>query len=92
MTAIATGTLEALFWLDTAIDRARSGADALAGTVLSSASFCLEEVKVVTSVDFLGPEDDELFIVSNSELCLTHGPQLLNGLGFALFHHLRVIN
>ena len=48
MTAIATGTLEALFRLDTAIDRARSGADALAGTVLSSASFCLEEVKVVT--------------------------------------------
>ena len=43
-------------------------------------------------VDLLGPEDDELVIVSNSELCLTHGPQLLNGLGFALFHHLRVIN
>ena len=45
-------------------------------------------------VHLLGREDDELVILSNGELscALPHKPQLLNGLGFPLFHHLRVIN
>ena len=43
-------------------------------------------------VDMLGPQDDELVIVPDGALCLPHGPQLSNRLGFALFHHLQVIN
>ena len=37
--------------------------------------------------DMLEPKDDELVIVSDGALCFTHGPQSLNRLGFALFHH-----